>query len=59
MRTILIDAGVVAAVLLIPAAPVRGAAWTTLIRAVVQFGLYAACVGLGLALRRRIVRGGR
>ena len=47
---------VVAAVLLIPGdTPVRGAAWTALVRAVVQFVLYAACVGLGLAFRHRVL----
>lgn len=36
--------------------PVRGAALTALVRAVVQLVLYAACVTLGLALRSRRVR---
>jgi hypothetical protein len=43
---------VAAAVVLIPGPhPVLGAAQTLLVRAVVQFVLYGACVGLGLARR--------
>jgi len=44
----------VAALVLIPGPnPVLGAAQTALVRAVVQFVLYATCVGLGLACRRQ------
>ncbi len=47
---------VVAAVLLIPGdTPVRGAAYTALVRAAVQLVLYGACIGLGLGWRRRIL----
>jgi O-antigen/teichoic acid export membrane protein len=43
-----------AALVLIPGPhPVRGAADTILVRAVVQLVLYAACVGFGLSRRRR------
>jgi O-antigen/teichoic acid export membrane protein len=42
---------VVAAVMLIPDAPVRGAAWTALIRSAVQLALYALCVFGGIVSR--------
>lgn len=46
-------ATVIAAETLIPGStPVRGAAWTVVIRAVVQFVLYAGCVGVGLARKK-------
>jgi O-antigen/teichoic acid export membrane protein len=44
---------IAANMLIIPASPVRGAAYTALVRAVVQLVLYTACVGAGLAWRRR------
>jgi O-antigen/teichoic acid export membrane protein len=44
---------ITANMLIIPASPVRGAAYTALVRAVVQLVLYTACVGAGLAWRRR------
>lgn len=48
---------VTAAVVLIPGpTPVLGAAQTALVRATVQLTLYAVCAGLGLLLRRRILR---
>lgn len=48
---------VAAALLLIPGpTPVLGAALTALVRALVQLVLYAACVGLGLAARGRILQ---
>jgi O-antigen/teichoic acid export membrane protein len=47
----------VAAILLISGENlVRGAAYTILVRAAVQLVFYTACVGLGLALRGRILR---
>ncbi len=49
-------ATIVAAVLLIPGAtPVLGAAQTLLVRAVVQFAVYAACAGWGVIARPRIL----
>ncbi|HQL53524.1 MAG TPA: hypothetical protein PLQ87_02370, partial [Phycisphaerae bacterium] len=55
-QVVTLAATVVAAILLIPGdQPVRGAALTALVRAVVQFILYGGCVGAGIALRRRIL----
>lgn len=54
VQVITLASTVVAAMLLIPGDnPVRGAAYTALVRAGVQFVLYAGCVGLGLAQRGR------
>ncbi|QOJ15039.1 MAG: hypothetical protein HRU75_10455 [Planctomycetia bacterium] len=39
--------------LITPEAPVRGAAWTFLIRAIAQVLLYAACMGWAIQRRRR------
>jgi O-antigen/teichoic acid export membrane protein len=51
-QTITLVATTIAAVLLIPGPdPVRGAALTVLVRAIVQFILYAGCVAAGLARR--------
>ncbi len=52
VQVVTLIATIAAANLLIPASPVRGAAYTALVRAVVQFVLYAACVTLGLVRRR-------
>ncbi|MCK4340742.1 MAG: hypothetical protein KAY37_03350 [Phycisphaerae bacterium] len=58
VQVITLAATVIAAVLLIPGdTPVRGAAYTAMVRAVVQFVLYASCVGLGVVFRKRILRG--
>lgn len=55
-QVVTLAATAVAAILLIPGEqPVRGAALTALVRAVVQFVLYGGCVGAGIALRRRIL----
>lgn len=47
----------VAALVLIPQAvdPVRGGAWTLMVRASVHVTLYAGCVVCGIALRRRVL----
>lgn len=56
VQVVTLGATLAAAWLLIPGpTPVRGAALTALVRAGVQLVLYAACVVLGLARRRRCV----
>lgn len=46
---------IIAAQALVPANPLRGAAWTALLRAAAQFLLYGGCVAYGLATRARRV----
>jgi O-antigen/teichoic acid export membrane protein len=56
VQVVTLAATTVAALLLIPGEnPVRGAALTALVRAVVQLVLYAGCVAAGLALRQRVI----
>lgn len=56
VQVITLASTIAAALLLIPGDnPVRGAAYTALVRAGVQFVLYAGCVGLGLAQRERVI----
>lgn len=49
----ILTATTIAAAVLIPGGPVRGAAWTVVVRAVVQAVLYFACVWAGVRSRRR------
>jgi O-antigen/teichoic acid export membrane protein len=56
-QAVTLAATVIAAILLIPSDPVRGAAWTAMVRAVVQLVLYSACIAFGLTCRRRILAG--
>ncbi len=52
VQILTLTATIIAANLLIPASPVRGAAYTALVRAAVQLVLYAGCLSLGLLWHR-------
>jgi len=55
VQVVTLAATILAALWLIPGpTPVRGAAWTAVVRAVVQFVLYAGCVAWGISLRHRL-----
>ena len=54
---VLVATGVAGAVLVTPASPVLGGAWTTLVRHVTQTCLYLVCVVLGVRWQRAANRG--
>ncbi len=56
LQVLILAATTVAAFILIPPDPLRGAAWTNVIRAVVHLALYAACLAYFLSRRNPTTR---